>query len=226
MKDALTRRLDMVRNQVERRGIRDTRVLHAMERVPREAFLPAAMRHRAYEDCALPIACGQTISQPYVVGRMCEALRLDEGARVLEVGTGSGYAAAILAEIAETVDTVERHEALADAARERLAGLGYGGVRVHVGDGSVGWPEHAPYDAILVSAGAPDVPPALEGQLALGGNLVLPVGSSPYDQELLRVHRIASEKLTRTRLGAVRFVPLYGAEGWSDDEARHPGWLR
>ena len=226
MKDAHARRLDMVRNQVERRGIRDTGVLRALEQVPREAFVPEGIRHRAYEDSALPIACGQTISQPYVVGRMCEALGLEPHARVLEVGTGSGYAAAVLAELAETVDTVERFEELAAAARERLRQLGVGNVRIHVGDGSVGWPEHAPYDAILVSAGAPDVPPALLRQLAVGGNLVLPLGPSPYDQDLVRVRRVDDDLLRRTRLGGVRFVPLVGAEGWSDEDAGRPGWLR
>jgi protein-L-isoaspartate(D-aspartate) O-methyltransferase len=216
----------MVRNQVERRGVRDPRVLRALECVPREDFVPPAIRHRAYDDAALPIDCGQTISQPYVVGRMCEALGLEPAAGVLEIGTGSGYAAAVLARLAARVDTVERHAELAEAARERLAALGIENVRVHVGDGSLGWPEHAPYDAILVSAGAPDVPPALLDQLAVGGNLVLPVGPSPTDQELVRVHRQADDTLRRTRLGAVRFVPLVGEEGWSGEDAARPGWLR
>ena len=225
MTDAHTRRLDMVRNQVERRGVRDPRVLRAMERVPREAFVPEGLRHRAYDDSALPIACGQTISQPYVVGRMCEALRLEPTAHVLEIGTGSGYAAAVLAELADFVDTVERFEELADAARERLERLGTTNVRVHVGDGSLGWPKHAPYDAILVSAGAPDVPPTLAHQLAVGGNLVLPMGRSPHEQDLVRMHRRDEETLRRTSLGAVRFVPLVGDEGWSSEDAARPGWL-
>lgn len=226
MTDAHARRLDMVRNQVERRGIRDTRVLRAMEQVPRELFVPEGIRHRAYEDSALPIACGQTISQPYVVGRMCDSLRLPDDAHVLEIGTGSGYAAAVLAQIAATVDTVERHAELAEEAKERLERLGVENVRVHIGDGTLGWPEHAPYDAILVSAGAPDVPATLTDQLAIGGTLVLPVGPSPHDQSLLRVHRRDAETLKQTRLGGVRFVPLVGRQGWSAEDAKRPGWLR
>ena len=202
MKDAHTLRLDMVRNQVERRGVRDPRVLRALEHVPREDFVPSRIRHRAYDDAALPIACGQTISQPYVVGRMVEALRLGPGARVLEVGTGSGYAAAVLARIASSVDTVERYAELAEAAAGRLEALGFANVRVHVGDGSLGWPAHAPYDGILVSAGAPDVPPTLVAQLAVGGNLVLPLGRSPYDQDLVRVHRRDDGRPRRARASA------------------------
>lgn len=221
-----TARDAMVRTQIERRGVRDPRVLEAMREVPRERFVPSAQRSRALADCALPIAEGQTISQPYVVGRMVEAVRLQPGARVLEIGTGSGYAAAVLAEIADTVDTVERHEELADAARGRFQTLGFERIRVHVGDGSLGWPEHAPYDAILVSAGAPDVPPTLLRQLAVGGNLVLPIGPSPYDQDLLRVHRRDDDDFRRTQLGGVRFVPLVGEEGWSGDDVKRPGWLR
>ena len=226
MTDAHDRRLDMVRNQVERRGVRDPRVLRAMERVPRELFVPEGIRHRAYDDSALPIAGGQTISQPYVVGRMVEALRLEPEHRVLEIGTGSGYAAAVLAELAAHVDTVERLPDLAEAARPLLERLGTANVRVHVGDGTLGWPDGAPYDAILVSAGAPDVPTPLAEQLAVGGRLVLPLGSSPYDQDLVRVHRRDVATWKRTRLGAVRFVPLVGEAGWSAEDAKRPGWLR
>lgn len=226
MKDAHTRRLDMVRNQVERRGVRDPRVLRAMERVPREAFVPEGMRHRAYDDSALPIAGGQTISQPYVVGRMIESLRLEPEQRVLEIGTGSGYAAAILAELAARVDTVERLPELAEAAEGLLARLGCTNVHVHVGDGTLGWPEGAPYDAILVSAGAPDVPAPLAAQVAVGGLLVLPIGPSPHDQVLVRVHRRDETTWKRTSLGPVRFVPLVGEAGWSGEDAGRPGWLR
>ncbi len=219
----LRQRLEMVKQQIARRGVHDPRVLKAMENVPRHAFVPEAIRHRAYEDGALSIACGQTISQPFVVATMVAALKLRAGARVLEVGAGSGYAAAVLAEVAAEVYAIERFEELAIQARGTLERTGYGGVELRCGDGTLGWPEHAPYDGILVSAGAPDVPPSLEAQLAVGGSLVLPVGPSRLDQALVRVTRREDGTMTRTRLSGVRFVPLVGAEGWaSDDDAG--GW--
>ena len=205
----------MVRTQIERRGVRNPRVLQAMRTVPRECFVPPAWRARAFADEALPLGEGQTISQPYVVAHMIEALGLTGGERVLEVGTGSGYAAAVLAELAAEVVTVERVPALAEAARARLARLGYPGVLVVEGDGTLGCPDHAPYGAILVSAGAPRVPPALASQLAPGGRLVLPVGRDPREQTLERhTAPTGREGWRRETLGAVRFVPLIGRHGW------------
>ena len=214
--DTTIQRLEMVRRQIERRGVTDRRVLTAMETVPREAFVPESVRARAYDDGALPLGHGQTISQPYVVATMIAELALTPGARVLEVGTGSGYAAAMLSQIAEHVDTVERIQELAVAARARLRQLGYRNVAVHMGDGSSGWPDLAPYDGVLVSAGAPAVPESLKAQLAQGGTLVIPVGPSLAEQVLVRVHRDADGTLEERTLGAVRFVPLLGAEGWSE----------
>ena len=204
----------MVEHQLERRGIRDPLVLEAMRSVPREAFVPPELADEAYADGPLPIGEGQTISQPYIVALMVEALELRGGERVLEIGAGSGYAAAVLAEIAAEVYTVERHAPLAREARERLRALGYDHVQLRVGDGSRGWPEHAPYAAIVVAAGAPDVPEALEEQLAVGGRLVIPVGQGRTLQELLRLRRLSETEYQREELGGVRFVPLVGAEGW------------
>ncbi|HEY1014274.1 MAG TPA: protein-L-isoaspartate(D-aspartate) O-methyltransferase [Herpetosiphonaceae bacterium] len=203
----------MVRDQLAKRGVSDPRVLAALGQVPRHLFVPEQQRHQAYADCALPIDADQTISQPFIVARMAEALALTGGERVLEIGTGSGYAAAVLAELAGSVVTVERHAELAEAARERLAGLGYESVAVVAGDGTLGWPSAAPYDAISVPAGAPEVPPALLQQLAEGGRLIIPVGSA-QDQRLLRVRR-AGERFEREWLEPVRFVPLIGAQGWA-----------
>jgi protein-L-isoaspartate(D-aspartate) O-methyltransferase len=204
----------MVEHQLERRGIRDPLVLEAMRRVPREAFVPPELADEAYADGPLPIGEGQTISQPYIVALMVEALELRGGERVLEIGAGTGYAAAVLAEIAAEVYTVERHAPLAREARERLRALGYDHVQLRVGDGSRGWPEHAPYDAIVVAAGAPEVPEALKEQLAVGGRLVIPVGQGRTLQELLRLRRLSETEYQREELGGVRFVPLVGAEGW------------
>jgi len=204
----------MVEHQLERRGIRDPLVLEAMRSVPREAFVPPELADEAYADGPLPIGEGQTISQPYIVALMVEALELRGGERVLEIGAGSGYAAAVLAEIAAEVYTVERHAPLAREARERLRALGYDHVQLRVGDGSRGWPEHAPYAAIVVAAGAPEVPEALEEQLAVGGRLVIPVGQGRTLQELLRLRRLSETEYQREELGGVRFVPLVGAEGW------------
>jgi protein-L-isoaspartate(D-aspartate) O-methyltransferase len=205
----------MVERQLAARGIRDPRVLEAMARVPREKFVPRDLAARAYDDEPLPIGHGQTISQPYVVALMIEALGLPPRARVLEVGTGSGYAAAVLAEMAEEVHSIEVHARLARKAERRLRELGYGKVAVHYANGSVGWPEGAPYHGILVSAGAPRVPPALPQQLFPGGTLVIPVGEDPHEQTLWRITRREGERFQKEDLGPVRFVPLLGRQGWS-----------
>jgi len=202
----------MIVEQLERRGIRDARVLDAMRRVPREAFVAPADQLRAYADQALPIAAGQTISQPYMVATMTEALALAGSERVLEIGTGSGYQTAILAELARQVISIERHPVLAEQARERLAALGYRNVDVLVGDGSVGYAAGAAYDAILVAAGAPRVPDALKTQLADGGRLAIPIGPQGH-QELTIVRRVGDGFLETRREGCV-FVPLVGEEGW------------
>ena len=214
-------RQQMIDRDLRRRGIRDPRVLAAMAAVARDAFLPAELTEFAYEDRPLPIALGQTISQPYIVALMAQALRLDPGDRVLEIGTGSGYAAAVLAELAREVYTVERHAELAAAARHALAAQGYVRVEVRHGDGTLGWAEHAPFDAIVVAAGGPEVPPALLEQLAVGGRLVMPVGP-PRLQELVRVTRHADDEYVREDLGQVVFVPLIGAQGWAEREGESP----
>jgi protein-L-isoaspartate(D-aspartate) O-methyltransferase len=206
----------MVERQLAARGIRDERVLAAMRAVPREAFIAAELGEFAYEDAPLPIEAAQTISQPFIVAAMTAALELEPHQRVLEVGTGSGYAAAVLSRIAAEVYTIERHAELAEAAERRLGQLGYANVRVRQGDGTLGWPEHAPYDAIVVTAGGPDVPPALQAQLVVGGRLVIPIGPTPREQELVRVRRVGEKEYRREDLGAVRFVPLIGAGGWGE----------
>jgi protein-L-isoaspartate(D-aspartate) O-methyltransferase len=206
----------MVAQQIAARGVRDPLVLEAMRRVPREVFLPPELREFAYEDAPLPIAEGQTISQPYIVAYMTEALGLRGGEKVLEVGTGSGYAAAVVAEIAGEVYTIERHRPLAERAGRLLAELGYGNVEVRHGDGTKGWPEAAPFDAILVAAGGPEVPRSLREQLAIGGRLVIPVGPSVELQRLVRVTRTGPGDYRQEELAGVRFVPLIGAEGWED----------
>lgn len=219
--DTAARRREMVERQIAARGVEDPRVLAAMEAVAREAFLPPALAEFSYEDSPLPIEEEQTISQPYVVALMAAALELGPADRVLEVGTGSGYAAAVLGTIAGEVFTVERHVLLADLARTRLAALGYANVRVRHGDGSLGWAEHAPYDGIVVAAGGPEIPRPLLDQLAVGGRLVIPVGPEVHLQELVRVRRTSAEEFQEERLGAVRFVPLLGERGW---QQRGSGW--
>jgi protein-L-isoaspartate(D-aspartate) O-methyltransferase len=214
------RRDAMVERQISSRGIRSELVLNAMRSVPRERFLPASMEEFAYEDSPLPIAEGQTISQPYIVALMAEALALEGGENVLEIGTGSGYAAAVLSKIAAQVYTVERIGQLAEKAAATLADLGYGNVHVLHGDGTLGWTEHAPYDAIVVAAGGPEVPESLKAQLRVGGRLVIPVGSDPRVQELVRVTRLSHAEYGTEELADVRFVPLVGEEGWAAEEGR------
>jgi protein-L-isoaspartate(D-aspartate) O-methyltransferase len=213
VKDFDQLRARMVERQLRRRGIGDERVLAAMGAAPREEFVPADRRRRAYEDSALPIGEGQTISQPWIVAAICQALELKGGERVLEVGTGSGYSAAVLARLAAEVLSVERHAALAEEARAALARLRVGNVEVLVGDGSRGLPERAPFDAIAVHATAPAAPPALLAQLADGGRLVVPVAADGID--LLTVFRRDGEELRREEIGPCRFVPLVGEEGYS-----------
>ena len=213
--DFAARRNAMVAQQIAARGIVDPAVLGAMRRVPREAFVAADLRERAYDDTPLPIGNGQTISQPYIVALMLEAAAIHAGDRVLEIGAGSGYACAVASLVARQVDAVERLETLADSARERLARLGYANVAVHCADGSGGWPEGAPFDVILVAAGGPRVPDALREQLAPGGRLVMPVGTSSYDQRLVKLRRQNERAFHETDLGGVSFVPLIGAHGWA-----------
>lgn len=208
----------MVSSQIEARGVRDRRLLDAMRKVPRELFLPAHLRDRAYEDSPLPIAAGQTISQPYIVAFMIEALALAGGEKVLEVGAGSGYAAAVLAEIAGDVYTIERISQLAEKAASHLMDAGYENVHVLNADGTRGWIEEAPFDAILVSAGAPYVPESLKSQLAKGGRLIVPVGTNQRAQELVRITRREKGQFDREDLADVRFVPLIGEQGWEVDE--------
>jgi protein-L-isoaspartate(D-aspartate) O-methyltransferase len=213
--DASLARAEMVERQLRRRGISDERVLAAMARVPRELFLPERLRAHAYDDGALPIGQGQTISQPFVVATICSLLALEGHERVLDVGTGSGYQAAVLAELAAEVVTIERIEALAAAARAGLAEAGYGNVEVRVGDGSMGVPDRAPFDAIAVAAAAPSVPPALYEQLDDGGRLVVPRGSR-RGQDLVLVVRTAEGPVERRSIPC-RFVPLVGDEGFGEN---------
>lgn len=203
----------MVQEQLVGRGLRDRAVLRAMNTVPREHFVPPKYLRQAYSDSPIPIAAKQTISQPYVVALMCAMLQLKPQDRVLEIGTGSGYAAAVLSRIVQAVYTVERHKELVTYARQRLAELGYDNVHVRQGDGTLGWPEHAPYDGIVVAAGGPHVPLSLRRQLALNGRLVMPVGKQ-RKQRLVRVVRKGENKFSQEQLGSVRFVPLIGEEGW------------
>lgn len=205
--EALWRRQQMVDGQLRFRGLSDPRVLAAMAVVPREHFVPAELIDAAYEDGPLPIGYSQTISQPYTVAFMCEALRLRGDEQVLEIGTGSGYAAAVLSRLAAHVWTVERISPLADAARERLQRLGVRNVSVKTADGALGWPEHAPFDAIVVTAAAEELPRAYFDQLHDGGRLVIPIGPAPYGQTMYRYTRLGDE-LRAEALGEFSFVPL------------------
>ena len=203
----------MVERQLRARDVDDERVLEAMARVPRELFVHESVRSRAYDDAALPIGCGQTISQPYMVARICEALALTGGERVLDVGTGSGYQAAVLAELAPEVDTIERIPELAETARRNLAAAGYERVRVHVGDGTRGLPDRSPFQAIAVAAAAPDLPRSLYDQLAPRGRLVVPVGERRVQR--LEVVIRSPEGPAVVKSVPCRFVPLVGEEGFA-----------
>ena len=196
--------------------IKDKRVLAAMSRIPRERFVPPENRHLAYEDMPLPIGLGQTISQPFIIALMTEALELTGKEKVLEIGTGSGYQAVILAELAQLVVTVERLPTLAEAAKKVLESLGYGNIEIHLSEETLGWPEEAPYDAIMVTAGAPRVPNDLLAQLAIGGRLVIPVGSR-YLQELYKITRQRKKNKVQN-LGGCRFVSLIGKSAWEEED--------
>ncbi|NNF26358.1 MAG: protein-L-isoaspartate(D-aspartate) O-methyltransferase [Gemmatimonadetes bacterium] len=210
------KRARWVQRDLAPRGVSDPVVLAALTQVPRERFVPPELAEFAYDNRPLPIGKGQTISQPLMVAIMIQALELKGGERVLEIGAGSGYAAAVLSRIAGRVYTVERLESLAAVAEERLSALGYDNVQVLHADGTEGWPDHAPYDAIVVAAGAPDVPEPLIAQLSPGGRLVIPVGDTPLGQTLLRIRRDEAGGFDTEDLGPVRFVPLIGSEGWAD----------
>lgn len=203
----------MVANQIERRGVRDAQVLKAMREVPRHIFVPPESRSYAYADGPIRIGLGQTISQPYIVALMTELLNIEPTDKVLEVGTGSGYQAAILGELAAEVHTIERHGDLAIDAQAKLAGLGYQNVFVHSGDGTGGYPQAAPYDRILVTAASPSIPKALKKQLVDGGRLVLPIGSR--NSQVLTICELKGEDFQITQHIAVVFVPLIGEDGWS-----------
>ncbi|MEH6358923.1 MAG: protein-L-isoaspartate(D-aspartate) O-methyltransferase [Pseudomonadales bacterium] len=208
-------RKNMLKHQINDRGVRCKRTLSAMQKVPREQFLPKKLRAFSYHDGPLPIDAEQTISQPYIVALMTEALALEGGERVLEIGTGSGYAA-VLAEIASQVYTAERSEMLAQKSSALLASLGYTNVEVLHADGTQGWPEHAPYDEIVVTAGGPEVPELLKSQLKIGGRLVIPVGKDERFQKLIRVIRLSETEFITDDLADARFMPLVGKEGWAE----------
>jgi protein-L-isoaspartate(D-aspartate) O-methyltransferase len=210
--DPLAARVRMVEQQLRSRGIEDERVLQAFLDVPRHRFVESALRDGAYGDHALPIGQSQTISQPYMVALMTEALRTEPGDRILEIGTGSGYQAAILSRLVQTVFTVERISALAQRAQQALKDLGIGNVIQRMGDGSVGWSQYAPYDGIVVTAGAPRVPESLLGQLAVGGRLVVPIGSE--SGQVLHVIERGASGLLEEESCLCSFVPLIGKEGW------------
>jgi protein-L-isoaspartate(D-aspartate) O-methyltransferase len=210
------KREQLIENELRVQGIQSETVLQAMRSVPREEFVSKKMRQFAYRNAPLPIGFGQTISQPLIVATMTEALELAPHERVLEIGAGSGYAAAVLSQIAKEVFTVERHRELADTSRERLKRLGYDNVHVLHADGTRGWPEEAPFHAVIVAAGSPRVPPELLQQLDTGGRLVIPVGEKKDSQILIRVIRRRDDDFEYEEMGAVRFVPLIGETGWSE----------
>lgn len=216
MSDYAALRQRMIEGQIVDRGVRDERVLAALREVPRERFVPAELADRAYADAPLPVAEGQTISQPYIVALMIEALALRPDDRVLDVGTGSGYAAAVMSRIAAEVYGIERHAALVDYARERFEGLAYRNIHLRQGDGTLGWPEQAPFDAIMVAAAGPRVPGALREQLAEGGRLVMPIGPEGAVQSLIRLMRTGPDAWAREVLCDVRFVPLISRQGWDE----------
>lgn len=214
MFDFAALRAEMVAKQLEKRGITETAVLQAMNTVPREQFVSDTYQANAYNDGPLPIGERQTISQPYIVAFMIQLLDLQPGSIVLEIGTGSGYAAAVLSLIAAQVITVERHQKLAAFARERLAALGYHNVIVMEGDGTLGCEEFAPYDGIVVAAGGPSIPISLKEQLKLDGKLVMPIGENKRKQQLYQITRQDNYQFTEKRKGRVSFVPLIGQAGW------------
>ena len=216
MTDFAAEREAMVERQIERRGIREPTILEAFRAVPREEFLSDEYRDLAYGDHPLPIEAGQTISQPYIVALMIHAAAIKCGDRVLEVGAGSGYAAAVISRIAGDVTAIERQGELVRVAQERMSRLGYDNVRIVEGDGTRGWEAEAPYDAILAAASGSHVPPAWVEQLADGGRIVMPVGEPSFVQKLVKVTKGPAGNLITEDLGAVRFVPLIGEEGWSD----------
>lgn len=207
------RRNAMVEQQLAARAIHNDKILDAMRNIPRERFVPADLLRHAYEDRPLPIGGGQTISQPYIVALMLEAAAIEPGDRMLEIGVGSGYAAAVASCLCSHVYAIDRDEALADEAKARIMALGYPNISIRAGDGTLGWPQKAPFDVILVSAAAPRLPATLLGQLAPQGRLVIPVGGRG-EQRLLRVMRSADGGSHTEDLGGVRFVPLVGADGW------------
>ncbi|MCE5333675.1 MAG: protein-L-isoaspartate(D-aspartate) O-methyltransferase [Desulfobacteraceae bacterium] len=214
MKNSQRARDRMVETQVAARGVHDQRVLEAMRKVPRHLFVDEALQDQAYNDHPLPIGEKQTISQPYIVALMTQSLELAGNEKVLEIGTGSGYQTAVLAELADRVYSIERYPALAQRAKGTLQRLGYNNTVVRVGDGSLGWPDDAPFEGIIVTAGTPKIPQPLVDQLAVSGRLVVPVGDR-YSQELILVRRVA-EGITKTNMGGVRFVDLIGTWGWKE----------
>ena len=216
MTDYAAEREAMVERQLRRRGITEPHILDAFRAVPREVFVGEEYAHLAYGDHPLPIEAGQTISQPYIVALMIQAARIRSGDRVLEVGSGSGYAAAVISRIAGHVFGIERQHTLVEVARERLRRLGYDNIEIVEGDGTRGWPNAAPYNAILAAASGSHVPQPLVDQLAPGGRLVMPLGEPGWVQELVKVTKGPGDKLVRENLGGVRFVPLIGEEGWKD----------
>ncbi len=203
----------MVDKQIYNRGIKDKRILHAFNQVPRHAFVPEDKQHMAYGDYPLPVGDGQTISQPYIVALMTDALELTSNDKVLEIGTGSGYQAAILAELVKEVFSIERIEGLAENARQILEGLGYENIQLRIDDGTLGWKDQAPFDGIIVTAASPRIPKSLTDQLNIGGRMVIPVGDMT-SQDLIKVKKSQEGELEKTNLGGCRFVPLKGEEAW------------
>jgi len=214
VQDFTKERLAMVEEQLRRRGIRDEGVLSAMARVPRHLFVPSGSRSESYEDRPLPIGDGQTISQPYMVAIMTQSLELEGGEKILEIGTGSGYQTAILAELARMVFTMERLFSLIQNSEKRLRNLGYENIYCRLGDGSQGWPEEAPFDGIIVTAGAPEVPEALKSQLSEGGRMVIPVGSR-YSQTLMMITK-TKDRFEEEEITGCVFVPLVGDSAWRE----------
>lgn len=217
MAEKRTEVIKQLLSEINQAGVRDRRVLTAIATVPRERFVPEWLQNQAWDNRALPIEESQTISQPLIVGLMTQALRLTGDERVLEIGTGSGYQAAILAELASSVVSIERYDSLAESAQERVKAMGYHNVKVVVGDGTAGWPPDAPYDGIIVTAAAPHLPGPLRDQLSQreGARIVIPIGTAT-DQELIAYER-SGDRLVEHQLGPVRFVPLLGAFGWQED---------